>query len=206
MSGARPPEDPGRLKDFPAITLQPDEIFYRIHRIEFDSQYFCNDGECRFDPPLHSRVEYGTCYLARSPEGAFLETLGRIRPLPEQTIVERAISTLAPTRPLRLADLNHPSVIGRFGVGGDLSVGPDYTTAQAWGHALRGAGFEGVSYVARHDPRLEEHSVALFGPPGEHAGEGIRAVKEQADPLGDDLLRTMQEVFGIMVVPASYLD
>jgi hypothetical protein len=31
-------------------------------------------------------------------------------------------------------------------------------------------------------------------------------VKEQADPLGDDLLRTMQEVFGIMVVPASYLD
>src|SRR3954449_1536252 len=178
----RPP-DAGALADFPSVTIYPEETFYRIHRVVLEPEYFCNDGDCRFDPPRHSRTEFGTCYLARTPEGAFLETLGRIGPLPESAVLERGLSELAPTETLRVADLNDPTVIGRFGIAGDLSVGRDYELPQMWGHALRSAGFHGVSYIARHDPSLHERSIALFGPPGERPGAGIRKVKDEPADL-----------------------
>jgi hypothetical protein len=201
-----PPEDPVELGDFPWLNIGPDRVFYRLHRAEFEPGYFCNDGYCRFDPPRHSRVEYGTCYVATSPVGAFLETLGRIRPLPEGVVRDRVVSEVAPEVPVRVADLTHPSVVGRFGIAGDVSVGSDYGLPQAWGAALIQAGFAGVMYTARHDPTFTETSVAFFGPPGEQPGRLRRVKDTESGPVGDELAAHMQERFGIVVVPTMPLD
>ena len=201
-----PPIDPAELEDFPFVTVTPEHVFFRVHHFKFEPGYFSTRGDGRFDPPRHSRNEYGTCYVATSETGAFLETLGRIRPLPDYIVRDRVLSEVSPEGDMRVADLTNPAVLGRFGIYGDISAGGDYEVPQQWGNALRLAGLAGVLYRARHDPSFEETSLAFFGPPGEQPGKILIPTKDDPEPIHEGLLRHMQDRFHIFVVPTGTLD
>jgi hypothetical protein len=196
-----PPTDPAALEEFPTVELDPTVELWRVHRFENRPEYFTNSGLSRFDPPRHSRNEYGVCYMATSQVGAFLETLGRFRPLPLNVVRERALTPLHLTGAVRLASVNDPAVLGHFGISGDLSVGADYELPQQWSAALRAAGFDGIYYRARHDPALEESSVALFGDVGVDVSR-VRAKKGwDLETIPDSLLDFVERRYGIYALP-----
>ena len=206
MNSDFPPRDIRALHRFPSVDSS-GMILHRIHRADSEAAYFGNRGLYRFDPPRHMRDAYGTCYLATSPVGAFLETLGGIRPLPEHLINERVISELVPQDHVTIADLTAEQIVGDFGIFGDLSASEDYHLSQEWGSALWQAGFNGVFYYASHDPAFRQRSIALFGPPGVHP-DLLRYLKDdgQPEPISSSLLSEMRRSFGIEVIPAAPLD
>lgn len=187
------------IESFPALSFQPDRVLYKIHKAIHDARFFCDTGEGRFD--LRPDTGAGTCYLALSPLGAFVETLGRFRLLTQEMIDERAVSELTLTRPLRLADVTERRVLGQFGITGDLSVGEDYTDAQEWAGLFYEAGFDGIYYAARHDPQFTERSVAVFG--NEETGGKLFDV--DTGPIPEWLVEEAYRQFGFTVWPSAPL-
>lgn len=59
------------------------------------------------------------------------------------------------------------------------------SSAQEWALRLFQAGFGGIWYTARHDPRGDLHSIALFGKPGLHPEAFVSGWSER---IGDDLV------------------
>lgn len=208
MSSNWPPRDPNELMDFPCVIWDDPQVTFRIHRSENEAAYFGDRGIYRFDAPMRltGRQRYGTCYLAQSPVGAFLEALGEINPLTTAHIDERVISELTPSQPYRIADLTHDSVVGNYGIFGDLSAGDDYALTQEWGAALQQVGFEGVQYHASHHPKLDEMSIALFGPPGVNWSL-LQYLKDdgEPEPIYRSLLEEMRSRFEMRVIPATSL-
>lgn len=189
----------GDIQEFPAHTVHPDRVLYKIHKSIHDPRFFSNSGDGRFD--LRSGEDAGTCYIALSPVGSFVEVFGRFRLLTQQMIDERALSSLSLTRPLRLADVTDRSVLGEFGIAGSLSTGSDYQEAQEWALKLYEAGFDGVFYTARYDPSFTERSVAVFG--NEELGEKLFEVQSQSIPV--DLVEEVCREFGFTVTSSSTL-
>lgn len=105
---------------------------------------------------------------------------------------------LSPSRAerLRLADCTHPEARG-FGVTAAINSTPDYPLCQRWAEAFADAGFDGIYYLAGHDPSSSERSVALF--------QGSRRVAKLSrlwtTDIGDNVIREIEERFGIVVVP-----
>ena len=198
-----PPEDAGTLRRFPSLSLGTEQLLWRVHRSDLHPAHFSQKGEFRFDPPVHSRSEFGTCYTALDPLCAFMETLSRFNPIPQRIVDERALSGLLPARRMRVADLTDPSVIGDFGIKGDLSTGGDYRAPQAWAAALRTAGFDGLQYIARHDPSANMRSIAIFGPPGEQP-DMFQQLKDTG-PIPVEVLLRARDVFHVIVLPAAPL-
>lgn len=187
------------IKSFPEYTLHPDRVLYKIHKTIHDPRFFCDCGEHRFD--LISESDPGTCYLALSPPGAFVEVFGRFKVLAQRLIDERSLSELTLTRALRLADVTHKSVIGRFGIAGDLSTGTDYREPQQWALRWSQAGFDGVFYAARHDPTFTERSVAVFG----NMETGAKLFDVDTDPIPEELVEEVCRNFGFTVLPSAPL-
>ena len=113
--------------DFPSLNLHPDRVLYRVHRAANDPLYFSSTGIGRFD--LARIAGMGTCYLSASPIGAYVETLGRLGTLNRGDVHERRLSELALVRTLRVGDLTDRTILGRYGIAGDLSVGAGYRPA-----------------------------------------------------------------------------
>ncbi|MFF7279103.1 RES family NAD+ phosphorylase [Streptomyces griseorubiginosus] len=205
MTSNLPPRDPYELMDFPSVTWEDPQVAFRIHLADNEAAYFGDRGIYRFDAPhwLTGRQRYGTCYLAQSPVGAFLETLGEIRPLAAHLVNERVISELVPSEPFKIADLTDESVVGRYGIFGDLSAGDDYALTQEWGAALQQAGFQGVQYRASHHPQLNETSIALFGPAGVNR-DLLKYLKDdgEPEPIYRSLLEEVRDRFDVEVIPA----
>jgi hypothetical protein len=71
------------------------------------------------------------------------------------------------------------------------------------------AGYTGAHYAARHEPSLNQRSIALFGPPSELLVVGdahIRGVGlKDFSAIGPDLLQRAQQDFGIQGMPTSDL-
>ncbi|MFJ3797668.1 RES family NAD+ phosphorylase [Streptomyces sp. NPDC090088] len=208
MTSNFPPEDPRELADFPTAEVQ--HSLFRIHRAARDARYFGMKGVFRWDDPRGANGEFGTCYLAESETGAFLETLSGFSPLSEQLVNDRRMSELqfVPGAVGRIADVTHESVVGNYGIFGDLSADGSYQLSQQWALALWKAGFNGVQYRAQHHPGFSETAVALFGPPGEQgSGPGLLEYgKPEPDggpePISEALLDEMKRRFKILVVPA----
>lgn len=83
--------------------------WYRVYRCARDPKFFGRTGKFRFDAPA---AEYGVLYIARSREGAFIETFGSVvqvqsgrNYLDEQTVDKRCWGRVMSSRPLRLAAL-----------------------------------------------------------------------------------------------------
>jgi hypothetical protein len=142
---------------------------WRVHQERLPTVHFATDRGGRFNPPAPD-AGFGTWYLSTHQKGAFVEVFGRFRMILRSQIDARVIAEVWLPSDVRLADLTHPSVLGRFGVTNELSTGGDdvYPISQSWAHALWQAGFGGIHYASRHDVTFQTRSIALFAKPEEH--------------------------------------
>jgi hypothetical protein len=187
------------LRSFPAHTVHPDRVLYRIHLKVRDPVHFSSSGHGRFD--LRPETGAGTCYCASSELGAFVETFGRFQFLTQQVIDERALSSLALLRTMKLADLTDRSILGSFGIAGDLSTGPDYGPSQDRAQRFYEAGFDGIFYAARYDPAFTERSVAMFG----NQETGSKLFDVVTEPIPMELVDAASDQFGFTVSPSGPL-
>jgi hypothetical protein len=117
--------------------------------------FFDRSRASRFNAPGR---EFGVVYVGDGPACAFIETFDRSageRVVTRAALAQRGIVSVAPTRPLRLADLTGPG-LARLGADARLSAGEDYALAQRWSHAIwqHPAQPDGIVYRSRHDPSL----------------------------------------------------
>lgn len=105
--------------------------------------------------------------------------------------------------------MTHPSVVGRFGLTAEASIGADTTTyrrTQQWARRLREAGFAGIHYAARHDPTLGSRSIALFGKaaaqdgPSEPLSEWIEETTATTTPIPAGLLDELRDSYGFTIL------
>ena len=113
--------------------------------------------------------------------------------LSEDFLAGRRLLTATLVAGLRVADLTAAAAYG-FGVTAELGATPDYTGPHAWASALRDAGFDGIRYHVRHDPRADLTGVALFG----RAGRARRAPSAYSQEIPAALLLAAAP-FGIRV-------
>ena len=184
----RPPDD---VSGFPAFDLRRRERLYRLHRNDVGPWWFSSDGSGRFD----LRDGDGTCYLAVTAVGAFIEVFRVETVIPEAEVEARSLSTLAPPKRVSLADCT-ASAARKFGITGAIHTQPDYALPQAWAEAFAAAGFGGVRYRLSHDPAQKELGVALFGAAGAQALP-VRATEAVPASVVEDA----RQRFGLVVAP-----
>lgn len=186
----------GPLDGFPRRTLRGDRVVYRIHRAARGAWWFSADGSGRFDP-VGSAM--GACYLADKPLGAFVEVFRTPILLPESEVKARHLQEVEVGRDLRLADLTSGRALA-FGVTASLGADEDYTRSQAFAEQALQAGYDGVRYLVRHDPRQRLYGYALFGPPGQPPAGGPWPAGGSA-PINAALLADAHRHFGYRVLP-----
>jgi hypothetical protein len=169
---------------------------WRIHPADVSPWFFDAGPDGRFNLP-----DAGTCYLAEAPIGAFVEKFGRLlRPggvIPEPLIDTQRLSALRPPK-ISVVDLTNPKVLGLIGLTSEIHATTDYGMTQNWASALRDNGYAGIRYMARHDPRGQLISIALFGsdkPPRS-------AAKTTAIPV--ELIHEASTTFAITVLPRHH--
>ncbi|MDQ2983987.1 MAG: RES domain-containing protein [Actinomycetota bacterium] len=165
---------------------------YRLHRTDVGPWWFSNDGSGRFD--LLDGAQ-GTCYLAVSAVGAFIEVFRVGTVIPEAELDARSLSRLVPPKRTRLADCTVTRA-RRFGITGALHTQPDYAAPHAWAKAFAAAGFGGIRYRLSHDPAQRELGVALFGAAGEQA-----LPVRRTDPVPEIVVEEARQCFGLIVAP-----
>jgi hypothetical protein len=180
--------------EFPSITIHSDRVLYRIHREVKDPVEFTSHTGGRFN--LRTVAGVGTCYMASSPLGAYIEVFGRFGTFGYQDLAERSMSELALSRPVRLADLTSREILGRYGIAGEMSAGTDYVPCQQLASALYDNGFDGIFYTARHDPSFAERSVAVFGGSGE-----VKLFATDTYAIPEELVREAEMYFALRALP-----
>ena len=178
---------------------------YRTHGAKFGPWWFGTSGGGRFDLPGPD----GTCYTAESELITLLETWCGIRLIPSSEIAQRAISEVAVSRELRVADATSNAAI-QFGMTSEIATTSNYDLTQRWARELRAAGFDGIRYWARHDMAHVDACFALFAPSGDRTNTvdiPSDFTVPSTDPLPDrpDLWEALQETAGIEVlhIPGS---
>lgn len=183
-----PPDD---LTRFPAFGVDRRRSLYRIHRTDAGPWWFSGDGSGRFD----LTDGRGSCYLAVTPVGAFIEVFRVATVIPEAEVEARWLSSLVPPARTRLADCTI-SAARKFGITGAIHTQPDYTVPQAWAEAFAAAGFGGIRYRVSHDPAQRELGVVLFG----DAGEQSLPVR-RTEPIPASVIEAARQRFGLIVAP-----
>jgi hypothetical protein len=189
------PAPPDDLPELPTTKLGT-EVLWGIHAADVSPWLFDAGPEGRLN-----LADVGTCYLAGEPIGAFIEKFGRLlRPgdvIPEPLVDAQRLSRLRPPK-VNIVDLTDPKVLGLAGLTAEIHTTTDYGLTQSWASALRDAGYAGIRYKARHDPRGQLVSIALFGsdkPPRS-------AAKTVAIPV--DLIHEASTTFAITVLPRRH--
>jgi hypothetical protein len=189
------PAPPDNLPELPTTKLGSKPL-WRIHAADIAAWFFDPGPDGRFN-----LSDAGTCYLAEEPIGGFVEKFGRLlRPdgvIPEPLVDAQRLSKLRPPK-TKVVDLTDPSVLGLIGLTAEIHSTPDYNLTQGWALALQEAGYHGIRYKARHDPRGQLASVALFGsdkPPRS-------AAKTTTIPV--DLIHEASTTFAITVLPRRH--
>ncbi len=196
MSPRGLPAPPDDLAELPSTKLGTEPL-WRIHAADVAPWFFDIGPDGRFN-----LAESGTCYLAEEPVGAFVEKFGRLlRPggvIPEPLVDMQRLSRLRPAK-ANVVDLTNPEVLGLAGVTAEIHSTSDYDLTQDWALALHEAGYDGIRYRARHDPRGELTSIALFGsnrPPRSAA---------KSTPIPVDLIHEAAATFAITVLPRRHV-
>ncbi len=198
-----PPTDYGDLaSQFPTLVKDRiPELLYRVHRIDREPEWFAGDGLYRWDPPPEPAVSFGTCYVATDPITALMEVVGDFDVVTHDMLASRALATMS-IEAGQFADMENPA-IASFGLDRRISIGDDYGACQRWAKALWLAGFNGVHYEPRHDPRGSGFTAfALFGDPG-HQPTQVRLVDD--GPIDDAVIAGLTGVFNIRVLPSAPL-
>jgi hypothetical protein len=185
----KPPDD---LSGFPPYVVGRRVFLYRIHREERSPWWFSDDGSGRFDLAGDGR---GTCYLAATAIGAFIEVFRTDTVIPEAEVDARLVATLSVPKRATLADCTTTRA-RRFGVTGAIHTQPDYALTRDWAEAFAQAGFDGVRYRLSHDPAQRQLGVALFGPAGEQ-DLPVRAT----GPISAEVIEQARRRFGLIVTP-----
>jgi RES domain-containing protein len=164
VTGLPVPPEASDLADFPSTTWTVAQRLWRVHLERHSTVHFAADQGGRFNPSS-PQTGFGTWYLSSHPNGAVAEVFGRLRMITRAQLDERVLAEVWLPSDVRLADLTHPSVVGRYGITNELSMGGEsvYPVAQRWATALWQAGFSGVLYAGRFDVTLQTRSIALFG-------------------------------------------
>jgi hypothetical protein len=183
-----PPDD---LSRFPAFGVDRRRSLYRIHRTDAGPWWFSGEGSGRFD----LRDGRGSCYLAVTPVGAFIEVFRVATVIPEAEVEARSLSSLVPPARARLADCT-VSAARKFGITGAIHTQPDYTVPQIWAEAFAAAGFGGIRYRVSHDPAQRELGAVLFG----DAGEPSLPVR-RTEPIPASVIEAARQRFGLIVAP-----
>lgn len=169
---------------------------WRIHAADVAPWFFDVGPDGRFN-----LAESGTCYLAEEPTGAFVEKFGRLlRPggvIPESLVNAQRLSSLRPPK-AEVVDLTDPTVLGLAGLTAEIHSTTDYDLTQGWALAFQEAGYAGIRYKARHDPRGQLISIALFGASKPPKGK----VTTTAIPV--DLIHEASTTFAITVLPRRH--
>lgn len=148
------------------------------------------------------RDPYGTCYLAESPQGAWLEVF-RTTMVALRDLRRRRLCRATPPQPVALGDLASPLARG-FEITGDIHTCSDYTIPRQWAKALHAEGLGGVAGKVRHDPALEELAVALFDEAGVRSPYGLKWDITTTKPADDlDLVASMA-AWGTRVADIPY--
>ena len=185
-------------RQFPTRTLPAGSSLHRIHRAGRAADHYDTTDRHRFGAPP-DRPRYGVCYVALEPIAAYVEVFGRIGTLGTTEIDSRRISEATGARDLRLADLSHRSVLGRFGVTAAHSTGTDYAPSQQLSGRLHDAGYDGIVYRARHDPKMQLEAVAVF------ARQPSPLNWRDPQPIPNSLVQQGLR-FGIQVLPTLTLE
>ena len=189
------PAPPDDLPELPSTKLGTKDL-WRIHAADIAAWSFDPGPDGRFNIS-----DTGTCYLAEEPIGAFVEKFGRLlRPggvISEPLVDVQRLSRLRPPK-ANVVDLTDPTVLGLIGLTAEIHATIDYDLTLGWALALRDAGYDGIRYKARHDPRGLLTSIALFG-----SGKGPRsAAKTTAIPI--DLIHEASATFAITILPRRH--
>jgi len=189
------PAPPDDLPELPSTKLGTEPL-WRIHAADVAPWFFDVGPDGRFN-----LSESGTCYLAEEPIGAFVEKFGRLlRPggvIPEPLVDAQRLSRLRPPKAM-VVDLTDPTVLGLIGLTAEIHSTSDYNLTQGWALAFQEAGYAGIRYKARHDPRAQLVSIALFG-----SGKPPRsAAKTTVVPV--DLIHEASTTFAITVLPRRH--
>ncbi len=195
MSSRGLPAPPDELPELPSAKLGA-EALWRIHPVDVSPWFFDDGPDGRFN-----LAGTGTCYLAGEPIGAFVEKFGRLlRPggvIPEPLVDSQRLSTLRPPK-VCIVDLTDPKVLGLAGLTAEIHATTDYNLTQSWASALRDAGYAGIRYKARHDPRGQLVSIALFGSSKPPRG----VAKTTTIPV--DLIHEASTTFAVTVLPRRH--
>lgn len=181
------------MRRFPRRTLRADAELHRIHRARRTPWRFSADGSGRFDPIDR---EQGACYLAEEPLGAWIEVFRLAIVLDEQELLERSLTRVRTGRDLRLADLTSRRAL-QFGITTPTS-GDDYTASQQFAIQALDAGFDGIRYLARHDPAQRLYGIALFGPAATSTPPD--SATTDTAPIPDQLIQQATHRFGYRIV------
>jgi len=141
--------------DPPVVELAGQAVLWRVHPRDFDALWFGRVGKYRFDAP---GGEYGVCYFGGSLGAAILETVvggRRVPTIPRAELDSRAASSIAPSVPLSLLQLEGAG-LPSFGLSAHEVTGPDYAgcrdlTLRAW---LQHPELDGIQYRSRWDNTL----------------------------------------------------
>lgn len=84
-----------------------------------------------------------------------------------------------------------------FGVTAAIHSTPDYALCQRWAAAFADAGFDGINYLASHDPSVNERSVAIF----QGSAKAEKLARLMSSDIGEEVIRDVDQRYGIVVVP-----
>jgi hypothetical protein len=178
-------------------------VLYRVHQIVHEPEWFGTSGDCRWDPPAEVAELFGTCYTGTDPLTAFIEAVAELPLLAQPVIDKRAMALLHVPQDQRIADMTSPRIIGDWGLDRRISTGDTYGVCQRWAHALRLAGFTGVFYEPRYDPRgRNQQSIALFGDPGY---QPTQIIMIEDEPIPHSVVEEARDIFGMRIWPSTPL-
>lgn len=200
-----PPDDYGVLAErFPALPKEqlPADL-YRVHQVVHEPEWFGTSGGCRWDPPSDVAELFGTCYTGTDPLTAFIEAVAELPLLAQSVIDKRAMARLHVPQGQQIADMTNPRIIGDWGLDRRISTGDAYDVCQRWAHALRLAGFTGVFYEPRYDPRGHcQQSIAFFGDPGY---QPTQIIMIEDGPIPRSVIAEAGSTFGMRIWPSTPL-
>ncbi|MFE0137958.1 RES domain-containing protein [Streptomyces sp. NPDC059037] len=128
--------------------------------------WFCDGSTpCRFDLPAPA----GTCYVADTAFGAFVERflrIGRDCGIAMDEVGKRRLATVGVSEAVRLIDLNQPQNLFKHGITPQLvhEMGPPYPLSTAFAVSAHSEDFDGVRYLSQRDITSSEVCMAVFAP------------------------------------------
>ncbi|MFE3122264.1 RES family NAD+ phosphorylase [Streptomyces hydrogenans] len=185
------------------VSLTEQTELYRLypHTIDDDKPgspaWFCGgEPPCRFD----LRDGAGTCYVASTALGAFIEVFLRVAGigLSEDEVHKRHLAIMQVSAERILLNLNSRRNFGILNIDAGLlhETNYQYSQSQALAVTMNRQGIEGVQWLSLRDPASREMNYALFAP---SSGVDVGKIFEvqETGRIPDDLIEQATNEFDV---------